>query len=202
MSWIDQNLIFLNLKPEELIALTAYGEAKNEGGEGLMAVINVIKNRVYDMQFVDKEIYNLTGSLWHAVILKPYQFSMYNIGDPVRKMAEKIASNFSYYLSTDDILKKAYILAQMAISGQLEDNTGGATHYHADYVYPNWAKVFDRTVQIGRHIFYSIYPEWMRKPVVVLGYEVKPVNLVLFIGVLVLMGFSIAKKLKTGGSYG
>ena len=33
---------------------------------------------------------------------------------------------------------------------------GHATHYHADYVLPYWADVLDKSVQIGRHIFYRL----------------------------------------------
>jgi spore germination cell wall hydrolase CwlJ-like protein len=32
---------------------------------------------------------------------------------------------------------------------------GGATHYHADYVDPTWASSYNRSVRIGKHIFYS-----------------------------------------------
>jgi len=31
----------------------------------------------------------------------------------------------------------------------------GATHYHASYVSPGWAKRMRRIDQIGNHIFYS-----------------------------------------------
>ena len=34
------------------------------------------------------------------------------------------------------------------------DFTDGATHYHADYVSPNWAKRYHRIVKIDQHIFY------------------------------------------------
>ena len=33
------------------------------------------------------------------------------------------------------------------------DITDGATHYHADYVNPQWG--LPKTTQIGRHIFYK-----------------------------------------------
>jgi len=32
--------------------------------------------------------------------------------------------------------------------------TEGATHYHADYVEPSWAKDFHLVGRIGVHIFY------------------------------------------------
>ena len=31
----------------------------------------------------------------------------------------------------------------------------GATHYHADYVFPEWRKSKQKIVQIGNHIFYK-----------------------------------------------
>ena len=34
------------------------------------------------------------------------------------------------------------------------DITDGATHYHADYVRPDWAKTKTKTIEIEDHIFY------------------------------------------------
>ena len=34
------------------------------------------------------------------------------------------------------------------------DITEGATHYHADYVYPAWRKTKTKTIEIEDHIFY------------------------------------------------
>ena len=34
------------------------------------------------------------------------------------------------------------------------DITEGATHYHATYVRPDWARTKTKTARIGRHIFY------------------------------------------------
>ena len=34
------------------------------------------------------------------------------------------------------------------------DVTQGATHYHADYVSPAWAKTKTKTIEIEDHIFY------------------------------------------------
>ena len=39
-------------------------------------------------------------------------------------------------------------------SGKLKDLTDGATHYHADYVRPEWASSKTKTMKIGQHIFY------------------------------------------------
>lgn len=39
------------------------------------------------------------------------------------------------------------------------DMSLGAMWYHADYVEPYWAESYYRTVQVGRHIFYSSSPK-------------------------------------------
>ena len=44
--------------------------------------------------------------------------------------------------------------AAIANSSTTEDITLGATHYHADYVTPEWASTKRKTIQIGDHIFY------------------------------------------------
>jgi len=35
---------------------------------------------------------------------------------------------------------------------------GGATHYHATYVRPYWAKSLKKMDKIGTHIFYKLRP--------------------------------------------
>ena len=37
-------------------------------------------------------------------------------------------------------------------------DVGNATHYHADYVRPRWAKRLKKMDVIGRHIFYKLRP--------------------------------------------
>ena len=47
-------------------------------------------------------------------------------------------------------------IAEDALAGKVFAPIGHATHYHADYVLPYWADSLDKTVQIGRHIFYRL----------------------------------------------
>ncbi len=157
-AWTDQNSIFLNLPTAQLLAIIAYGEAANQGAEGMMAVINTVRNRTLDRQFYDEEIYNLTGDPYKAVGLKKWQFSMFNVGDPVRTIAESIASNFQSRLASSSTLQQAYNLAQMAIAGTLEDNTGGAQFYFNPAGVaqePSWASVIPFLGQIGDHLFFG-----------------------------------------------
>ena len=49
-----------------------------------------------------------------------------------------------------------FSFALMIVQGKIKllDITDGALWYHADYVHPKWAKSFEKTTKIGRHIFY------------------------------------------------
>ena len=51
--------------------------------------------------------------------------------------------------------RKAKEIAEHVYLGNYRDVTSGAQFYHADYVSPSWARVFDRTIKIGAHIFYE-----------------------------------------------
>ena len=156
-TWTNQNQLFLNLPTDQLLTITAYGEAGNQGAEGMMAVLNVIRNRTLDISFYDGEIYAITNDPYKAVILKKYQFSMYLLNDPVRVTAEKIANNFQSYLSNSAI-QQAYELSQMAIAGTLEDNTVGSQFYFNPAGVtqePSWASVIPFIGQIGDQLFFG-----------------------------------------------
>ena len=49
-----------------------------------------------------------------------------------------------------------YDMAMDLVYGDITvvDITEGATHYHADYVYPAWRKTKTKTIEIEDHIFY------------------------------------------------
>ena len=153
---------FYSLSPEKLLALTAYGEAASEGVEGMMAVINVIINRAKypktEANWFDDAIYASTNSVWHAVILSPKQFSAFNSTDPVRNTLINLMQNFDYNLQYNTILNQAYQLGQLAVSGLLEDNTYGATHYYnPTKAAPTWALKIPVIGVIGNHVFHSVY---------------------------------------------
>ena len=158
--WTDQISIFLSLPTDQVLALTAYGEARGEGGEGMMAVLNVIGNRVIrGGWYVDSDIMALTKDPYKAVCLMKYQFSIFNPGDPNLAVAQKIASNFDNYVSSDSNLQMAYDLAQMLINGELPDNTGGADYYYnPSLANPSWASKYTQTAQIGSQVFLASSP--------------------------------------------
>lgn len=156
-TWIDQNRLFLGLPTDQFLTILAYGEAGNQGAEGMMAVLNVVRNRTLDNQFYDKEILSMTSDPYKAVGLKKWQFSMFNLNDPVRTKAENWANNFQGYLS-NSAFRQAYELSQMAIAGTLEDNTGGAQFYFNPAGVtqePSWASMIPFIGQIGDHLFFG-----------------------------------------------
>ncbi|MFC0200749.1 cell wall hydrolase [Paracoccus rhizosphaerae] len=115
----------------QCLAEALYHEARGEGRQGQQAVAEVILNRVDSGAF---------PSTVCGVINQPSQFS-YTIGGakPIR--------NKSAFLRARDI-------AAEALAGAPRQLTGGATYFHTPAVRPSWSRRFQKTVQIGRHIFY------------------------------------------------
>ena len=130
-------------KEVDIMARTAWGEARGEGKEGMQAVINVIMNRVKRGGW-----YGLTPS---EVCQKPAQFSVWNKSDPnYTKMLAVTDSDGNFALAKS--------LASMAYNGMLPDITNGATNYLALKslsTVPSWANKMQQVASIGNHTFYA-----------------------------------------------
>ena len=127
---------------KELLARAIYGEASNQGKEGMQAVGNVIINRV-----AGKEWY---GNTLTDVILKDKQFSVFNNpeGENYKRMMDATEDDEAY--------QQALEIAESLILGNIDDNTGGATHYYnPDMVHPDWADspLMTKLKKIGNHTF-------------------------------------------------
>ncbi len=131
----------------DVLARTLWGEARAEGHIGLEAVANVVLNRVAVAAAHNGKYW------WGANIIqvcqKPYQFSCWNRSDPNYQKLQAVDERDIYFVTCKRIAARAVI-------GALEDHTNGATHYHADYVSPYWARGQSPNVIIGRHIFYKL----------------------------------------------
>ena len=119
-----------------------YYEARGENVPGRLAVADVVINRVHDPLY-PKTVCDVV-----------YQ-------GPLDRVSEK-GCQFSFTCNgaQDDVEEKrawgqAERFAELVLMGFARDLTDDATHYHADYVSPDWASGLKRTVQIGRHIFYK-----------------------------------------------
>lgn len=126
----------------DLLAKTLMAEAGGEGLEGMIAAGAVINNRVKSGGYGD----GLEG-----VIMKPGQFSAWN---GVTGYAGGKGALDMDNISPSDA---AYQAADLLMSGQYEDPTGGATHYYnpaaAD---PAWGmRNGGNWTRIGNHVFGS-----------------------------------------------
>lgn len=136
------------------LAQNVYHEAKNQPQVGQMAVMSVTLNRVTDNRF--------PNTVCEVVKQGPSRPSWKGTGEmiPVRHKCQ-----FSWWCDgksdkihsqNQEIYDSIYVFTLGLISGTIKllDVTEGATHYHADYVTPSWAKTKTKTVEIEDHIFY------------------------------------------------
>ena len=155
--WIAKNRDFFKIPDWQLVAITAYGEARGEGRRGMHAVINVIRNRTLALRrFGSRLIYKLTGNPYHSVILRRWQFSVFNIRDINRPLMERLADRDEFIRTwhRDEQLKIATTLALKNHKKELPDITGGADHYIAVGHTAFWTRVYEFIGRIGNHLFY------------------------------------------------
>ena len=129
------------------MAVNIYHEAGNQSMIGQMAVGQVVLNRGADKRFPNTVCEVVKQAVTYKKSDKPIrwkcQFTWYCDG----KKDEPDFDSRTWRLALDH----ASILINKTI---LLDVTEGATHYHATYVRPAWAKTKTRTTRIDRHIFY------------------------------------------------
>ncbi len=133
-------------KEIEIMAKTIYGEArgeyyhKNGGLRALEAIGHVIMNRSFAKSIPIS-----------SVCLQPWQFSCWNKGDPNREIIENVTLD-------DPIYRICFVIAKRIACEELDDITGGATHYYSTSLRrpPYWAKNQKPTIKIGRHLFFKI----------------------------------------------
>jgi spore germination cell wall hydrolase CwlJ-like protein len=121
---------------------TVIAEAAGEGAKGMQAVAGVIKNRA-EKRGLDPD----------AVVKQPKQFTGYEHPGSGAKAAQR----------DPKIRAEAERIVDGVMTGALPDITGGADHYHADYVKPGWAGGLKKTAKIGQHEFYTSGGEKKRR---------------------------------------
>ena len=133
------------------LALNTYHEAKNQSTVGQIATAQVVMNRVEDKRF--------PNTVCEVVKQGPTRPSW---EDPNKEYPIRHRCQFSWYCDgksdvpkNEKAWKKAQDVAFLVLYDKIKlDVTEGATHYHATYVKPAWAKTKKRTTQIEKHIFY------------------------------------------------
>jgi len=131
------------------MAKNIYFEAGNQPVAGKVAVSLVVLNRVEHPSYPD----NVCDVIYQAQMKENWKGNLV----PVRHKCQ-----FSWYCDgkSDEPVDSATWLFSLAtanrvLSGDFADFTEGATHYHADTVYPYWADSLNQTVIINNHLFYK-----------------------------------------------
>ncbi len=119
---------------------------------GQVATAQVVMNRVADSRF--------PNTICEVVKQGPHRPSW---EDPNKEYPIRHKCQFSWYCDgkSDEPKKdskawrKAQDVAFLVLYDKIKlDVTEGATHYHATYVRPSWAKTKTKTTRIDKHIFY------------------------------------------------
>ena len=129
----------------EVMALTVWGEARGEDDIGRCAVAWVIRNRA------ERPGYDWWGNTISEVCLKPWQFSVWNAGDPNRAKMLDLAPN-------DPLLTHMRALCKRVLEGSIPDPTRGCSHYCRRDSYPTWKIGRSPRFSHGNHEFFAIGP--------------------------------------------
>ena len=138
------------------LALNAYWEAGNQDPQSMIAVNQVVMNRVasdiYPNDACEVIFQGPTRPSWknpdiEYPIKNRCQFSWYCDGksDAVNKDHDAEYRAWMHAVRT----------SMQVMSKTAEDLVDGAMWYHADYVNPKWSKNLTVTTTIGSHIFYK-----------------------------------------------
>ena len=122
----------------ECLTEALYFEARGEAPVGQYAVAEVILNRVDHANYPDTicgVVNQGTGRQFAC------QFTYTCDGQP-----ESVDNETAWH--------RLGHIARIMMDGAPRDLTDGATHYHANWVNPRWARLYPRTAEYGVHIFY------------------------------------------------
>mgnify|MGYP002261925726 CR=1 FL=1 len=136
---------------EHCLALNIYFEARGSNMADKLAVADVVLNRVRDNRFPDTIC---------EVVYQGKQKPSWK--DETKMVMVRHKCQFSWYCDGKpddpknlDLWNEAKMLAwRISKFGDFRGITEGATHYHATYVNPEWARTLQQVGRIGAHIFY------------------------------------------------
>jgi spore germination cell wall hydrolase CwlJ-like protein len=129
----------------ECLALNIYYEARSSNLADKAGTADVVLNRVLDVRYPE----TICGVVYQSVK---------NSNGSVKRNA----CQFSWYCDgkadvpqdQDKWVEAQMIAWDMVENGQFRGITEGATHYHATYVNPRWAKSLQMIGRLGAHIYY------------------------------------------------
>ncbi len=141
-----------SLPPEKTPAVTCLAqnlwfEARGSSVDDQVAIANVVMNRVADSRYPDE----VCDVVWQS---KQFSWTHDGRSDRIRFANGR----------DREIWKTIVHVSIAAVAGEIEDTTGGATHYHADYVQPGWANHMRKLMQIDDHIYYRTHGRRVATP--------------------------------------
>lgn len=155
---IDVDISKIDLDQAYCLAENIYYESRNEDIRGQFAVASVTLNRVHDERFpntvceVVKQI-NIQRTTKKLVCM----FSWYCEKDKKDESIPIRNKDGSINQLVVDQFQIAGIVAIEALSGELEDNTKGSTHFHNPYTSrPAWRFEMKKIMRVGNHDFYRM----------------------------------------------
>ena len=130
-------------RERKCLAEAVYFESRSEPEDGQAAVAQVVLNRA-------------TSGLYPASIC----------GVVYQNRSHYMACQFSFAcegkslrITEADAWARAVRVANSVVEGRTYlSDVGGATHYHANYVRPGWARRLVKMDVIGHHVFYKLKP--------------------------------------------
>ncbi|WP_042117984.1 cell wall hydrolase [Rhizobium etli] len=129
-------------REQQCLASGIYFEARGESVKGQAAVAQVILNRVRNPAYPK----SICGVVYQNEDWRnrcQFSFACDSIKD-------RVNSQYHWRVARD--------VAMAVTSGKIWlPQVGSATHYHAVYVRPKWAKTMEKVGRIGLHVFYRTY---------------------------------------------
>ena len=127
---------------QQCLASGIYFEARGETVKGQAAVAQVILNRVRNPAYPK----TICGVVYQNEDWRnrcQFSFACDNIRD-------RVNSQYHWRIARE--------VAMAVTAGKIWlPQVGSATHYHAVYVRPKWAKTMEKVGRIGLHVFYRTY---------------------------------------------
>jgi spore germination cell wall hydrolase CwlJ-like protein len=127
------------------LALNIYFEARGSSLADRAGVANVVMNRTKDRRYpeticevVQQGVQDSNGNM----VRNQCQFSWYCDGKA------------DVPIDADMWVESQMLAWEMIVNNKYRGLTEGATHYHATYVNPAWARDLQLVGRIGAHIFY------------------------------------------------
>lgn len=132
------------LKAEKCLATAIYFEARGESERGQIAVAQVVLNRVFS-GYYPATVCGVVYQNAHRHLACQFTFACDGIPDRVTE---------------PEAWARAKRIAEETLDGKLWlPEVGKATHYHAYWVRPGWARSMQKLHKLGVHTFYRP-PKW------------------------------------------